>query len=389
MKTIRFGKSTISAEGPCYVIAEIGHNHQGNLETALKMITVAAACGVQSVKFQKRDNKTLYTKIFYNKPYDNENSYGSTYGEHREFLEFGFEDYKQLKKQAEDLGVEFSATAFDFKSVDFLEELGITNYKVASGDVTNLPLLTYIAKLGKPMFVSTGASTLEEIRAAYNTILKYNDKLCLLHCIAGYPAEYHDLNLRVIETFKKEFPEAITGYSSHDNGILAPIVAYMLGATVLEKHFTLNRSWKGTDHRFSLEPEGMRKQLRDLRRVDISLGKKVKEVQSFEKDARTKMGKGIYTARKLQAGQILTWEDICFKSPAQGLPPYFAEDIIGRKLRGSLEEETPVSFEHLEEAHVELVTEEAGGKNYKEISPDTIAALALKSLKMEDRNLTR
>ncbi|MBA2849544.1 N-acetylneuraminate synthase [Thermosulfuriphilus ammonigenes] len=348
MKTITFGRSQISSEGPCYVIAEIGHNHQGNLDIALEMIEVAARCGVQAVKFQKRDNKSLFTKEFYNKPYDNENSYGSTYGEHREFLEFGLEEYKILKKAAEENGVEFMATAFDFKSVDFLEDLGITSYKVASGDLTNIPLLTYIAKLKKPMFISTGAATLEEIRMAYEAVLKYNDQICLLHCVAGYPTEYEHLNLKFIETLKKEFPEAIIGYSGHDNGILAAVIAYMLGATVVEKHFTLNRAWKGTDHKFSLEPEGLRKQVRDLRRVDLALGDGKKIIYDFEWEARKKMGKGIYSSKKLPAGKVLTWDDVVFKTPANGTPPYLIEKILGKTLKVDLEEESPISLDLLE-----------------------------------------
>lgn len=348
MKTICFGKSVISDNGPCYVIAEIGHNHQGDLETARKMIKVAAACGVQAVKFQKRDNKSLYTATMYNKPYNSENSYGDTYGEHREFLEFGRDEYLELKKCAEENNVEFMSTAFDFKSVDFLEKLEVTSYKVASGDLTNIPLLTYIAKTGKPMFISTGASTIKEINIAYENVLKHNNKICLLHCTAGYPTEYHNLNLRVIDTMKENFPEAIIGYSGHDNGILAAVIAYMLGAVVVEKHFTLNRAWKGTDHKFSLEPEGFRKQVRDLRRVDIALGDGKRILYDFEKDARTKMGKGIYTSRALPVGTIITWDHICLKSPAGELPPYMVDTIIGKKLKIELEEESLITFEHLE-----------------------------------------
>lgn len=348
MKTISIGKGKISDKGPCYVIAEIGHNHQGNLETACKMIQVAAGYGVQAVKLQKRDNKSLYTKAFYNKPYDNENSYGATYGEHREFLEFGRDQYRVLKKCAEDNGVEFMSTAFDFKSVDFLEELGINSYKIASADVTNTPLLKYIAKIGKPMIVSTGAATLEEITIAYDAIRQYNNKICLLHCIAGYPTEYHNLNLKVIETLIKEFPEAIIGYSGHDNGILAPVLAYMLGATVVEKHFTLNRSWKGTDHRFSLEPEGLRKMVRDLRRVDIALGDGKRVIYDFEVEPRKKMGKGIYASKALRAGSIITWEAISLKTPTNGVPAYMAEKMIGKKLKIDVEEESTLSFEILE-----------------------------------------
>ncbi len=347
MKTITFGRSKITEKGPCYVIAEIGHNHQGNLETACKMIQVAAYCGVQAVKLQKRNNKDLYTKTLYNSPYDNENSYGATYGEHREYLEFGREEYEAIRKCAEENNLEFMATAFDFDSADFLEELGITSYKIASGDVTNTPLLTHIAKFGKPMFVSTGAATLDEIRMAYETILRYNDKLCLLHCTAAYPSEYHELNLRVIETMKRKFPEAIIGYSGHDNGILAGVIAYMLGAVVIEKHYTLNRAWKGTDHKFSLEPEGLRKQVRDLRRVDISLGDGNKVIFDSERNARLKMGKGIYTSRPLEKDTMITWEDICFKSPNTNLPPYRVNEVLGKTLTVDLDEETPLSLEHL------------------------------------------
>ncbi len=348
MNTLRFGKSVVSDNGPCFVIAEIGHNHQGKLETALQMIEVAANCGANAVKFQKRDNESLYTKTFYNKPYDNENSYGETYGEHREYLEFGWDEYVQIKDCAERHGVEFMAAAFDFKSVDFLEELGITSYKIASGDLTNTPLLKYVAKLGKPMFVSTGASTFAEIRIAYETIKQHNDKICFFHCIAEYPVEYQNLNLSVVKALKREFPDVIIGYSSHDNGILAPVIAYMLGARVVEKHFTLNRSWKGTDHKFSLEPEGFRKQVRDLKRVDVSLGDEERVIYEFEEEARKKMGKGTFTRGPLSAGTILTENNIIFKTPANGVPPYLVDKIIGRKLKVDLKEEESISLDCLE-----------------------------------------
>lgn len=348
MKTISFGKSKISKNESCYVIAEIGHNHQGNLETAGKMIQVAASCGVQAVKFQKRDNKTLYTKAYYNKSYDNENSYGDTYGEHREFLEFGHKEYVELKKCAEDNNVEFISTAFDFRSVDFLENLGVTSYKTASADITNTPLLEYIAKLKKPMFVSTGAATLEEVKIAYDKILKHNNQLCLLHCMAQYPVEYQNLNLKIIEVFKKEFPEAIIGYSCHDNGVLAPVIAYMMGAIVVEKHFTLNRAWKGTDHKFSLEPEGLRKQVRDLNRVSMALGDGKRIVYDFEIEARKKMGKGVYTSKPLSKGTKIEWNDICLKTPTNATPPYMVENIIGRKLKVDLDEEASLLLKDVE-----------------------------------------
>ena len=348
MKTIKFGSSTVSEDGPCYIIAEIGHNHQGNLKVALDMIQAAADCGVDAVKFQKRDNRALFNDAMYNKPYDNENSFGMTYGEHREFLEFEWDDYVVLKARAEEKNVEFMCTAFDFKSVDFLEKLGITSYKIASGDITNIPLLEYVAATKKPIFMSTGASTLDETRMAYEAICKHHDDVCLLHAVCSYPAQYSDLNMRAIETLKKEFPNAVIGYSGHDNGILAASIAYMLGAKVIEKHFTLNHSWKGTDHKFSLEREGMRKQVRDLRRIDECMGDGVKRIQECEISAKQKMGKALYTHRDLSAGHVLSRDDIDIKSPGEGLPPYRIESITGKKLKVSLPRESSISLEDLE-----------------------------------------
>jgi len=347
MAILKMGERAISDEGPAFVIAEIGHNHQGNLGVALNMIKTAAACGVSAVKFQKRDNRYLYTKAMYNRPYDNENSFGTTYGEHREFLEFDFDEYKQLKKCAEDNGVEFLCTAFDIPSVDFLEKLGVNGYKVASGDLMNVPMLEYIAKLGKPMFVSTGAGTMDEARMAYAAIKKYNDQLCFLHAISSYPAEYEDLNLNVISTLRNEFPDIIIGYSGHDNGILAASIAYMLGARVVEKHFTINRAWKGTDHKFSLEPDGMRKQVRDLNRISVALGESERAVFPIEKDYRAKQGKSIFSAKDLVAGTILTESDIVIKSPGGGMEPYRLNEVIGKKLNFSINEEEMIKPEQL------------------------------------------
>lgn len=348
MKEFVFGISKISASGPAYVIAEMGHNHQGELEKAIEMVKVAASCGVQAVKLQKRNNKALFTDAYYRRDYDNENSYGATYGAHREFLEFGKDEFVELKNVAKNLGVEFMSTAFDHPSVDFLEDIGITSYKVASGDITNTPLLERIAKIGKPMFVSTGASTLAEVRLAYETILNHNKELVLFHCAAGYPTEYQDLNLRVIDTFKREFPEAVIGYSGHDNGILGPVIAYILGATVMEKHFTLNHAWKGTDHKFSLEPTGLRKQIRDLRRIDLSLGEGNKIIRDFETSARSKMGKSLYAAQEISAGSVLSKNDVTIKSPGGGLPPYELESIVGRKLKDNLGKEEMILESSLE-----------------------------------------
>ena len=335
------------------MIAEIGHNHQGSLEQAQELLVLAKQCGVDAVKLQKRDNRSLYTKDFYNRPYDNEASYGATYGEHREALEFGRDEFAELKAYASELGVAFFATAFDFKSADFLADLDVPAYKIASGDLTNTPLLRYVGEIGKPVIFSTGGGTMDDVRRAYETLLDVNDQLVVLQCTAGYPAEWDELDLRVISTYRDELPGAIVGFSSHDNGIAMPVAAYVLGAYVVEKHFTLNRAMKGTDHAFSLEPQGLRKMVRDLRRARLALGDGQKTMHPSEAAPIVKMGKKIVAARDLPAGHVLEREDLALKSPGAGLPPYELDRVVGRRLRHPLGEEMALTFELLEEQELE------------------------------------
>ncbi|UCD80963.1 MAG: N-acetylneuraminate synthase family protein, partial [Desulfobacterales bacterium] len=212
-KLILDGK-VIQDNSDCYVIAEIGHNHQGKLETAKEMFRVAKECGADAVKLQKRDNRSLFTKAGYEKPYDNPNSYGDTYGEHREYLEFGWIEYKELLDYANEIGITMFATAFDFSSADFLEKLDMPIYKIASGDLKNIPLLTHIAEFQKPMILSTGGGTMADVNRAYDAIMPINQQLCILQCTAGYPAEFEELNLNVITTFRERFPTTTIGLSS-------------------------------------------------------------------------------------------------------------------------------------------------------------------------------
>ncbi|MBE0681174.1 MAG: N-acetylneuraminate synthase family protein [Anaerolineales bacterium] len=338
---------TISDDSDCYVIAEIGNNHQGDLQKAKELFKAAKECGVDAVKLQKRDNKSLLTRAAYDKPYDNENSFGATYGEHREALEFGREEYIELKKYAHELGLTMFATAFDMKSADFLAELDMPLYKVASGDLKNTPLLKHIAKIGRPMIISTGGGTMEDVQRAYDAIMPINSKLCILQCTASYPAEPQDLNLRVITTYREAFPDVVIGLSDHENGIAMAVAAYVLGSRMVEQHFTLNHTWKGTDHAFSLEPIGMRKLVRDLRRVRAALGDGEKKIYPSEVNPITKMGKKLVASHDLKAGHTLTMSDIAVKSPSDGIPPYELDNVIGRTLTKDLLEDDNFSFEIL------------------------------------------
>jgi sialic acid synthase len=334
----------------CYVIAEIGHNHQGNLGKAKEMFRAAKECGVNAVKLQKRDNRSLYTRALYEMPYDNENSFGATYGAHREALEFGRVEYEELKRYAGEIGLTMFATAFDFRSADFLAELDMPAFKIASGDLKNLPLLKHVAQLGRPTIVSTGGGTMEDVERAYDTIMPRNRHLCLLQCTASYPVDPEEMNLRVITTFREKFPDIVVGLSDHQNGIALAMVAYTLGARVIEKHFTLNRAWKGTDHAFSLEPGGMRRLVRDLRRASVALGDGVKRVYPSENKPLLKMAKKIVATRNLPAGHVIRLEDVALKSPNDGLPPNQLERVIGLKTRRWLEEDENILFDDLRDA---------------------------------------
>jgi len=352
MRKLVIGGKVIQDEGDCWIVAEIGHNHQGRLKTAKDMFQVAKECGADAVKLQKRDNRQLYTKAMYDKSYDHENSFGLTYGEHREALEFGWDEYKELMDYAKELEITMFATAFDFASADFLAKLDVPAFKIASGDLKSIPLLTYIAKFQKPMVVSTGGGTMEDVNRAYDAIMPINQQLCFLQCTAGYPAAFEELNLNVITTFRERFPKTVIGLSSHDNGIAMAVAGYMLGARVIEKHFTLNHTWKGTDHAFSLEPTGFKKMVRDLRRVRMAMGDGVKRVYETEVNPMVKMGKKLVAARDLPAGHAIRREDIAIKSPGDGLPPYELNKIIGRVTRVPLEHDQNIIFEVLNGAEM-------------------------------------
>jgi sialic acid synthase len=345
----------VGDDSECYLIAEIGHNHQGSVEQAKAMLTVAKDCGVNAVKVQKRSNRTLFTREFFEQPYDNEFSFGPTYGEHREALEFGRDEYVELQRYAREIGITFFATPFDLESADFLAELDMPAYKLASADLVNTPLLRHVASFGKPMLISTGGATMEDIDRAVEAITPVNEQLCILQCTASYPCETEDLNLRVITALRDRYPRFVIGLSDHQNGISMALVAYMLGARVIEKHFTLNHAWKGTDHAFSLMPEGLRKLVRDLRRVPVALGDGVKRPLPIEEKPLEKMGKKLVAARDLEQGHLLAPSDIAIKSPADGgLPPYELDRVVGLRLRRTLRHEENVAFADLEPVEAPL-----------------------------------
>ena len=350
MRELRIADHVVDDESDAYVIAEVGHNHQGSVEKCMELFRAAKECGCDAVKLQKRHNRSLYTRAMYEKPYDNDFSFGPTYGLHRERLELSDLDYATLRQYATELGLDFLATAFDQPSAEFLAEVDVAAFKIASGDINNVPLLRQVAGYGKPVVLSTGTAGMDEVRAAFDTVDAVNPQVVLLQCTATYPAEFAELNLNVIRTFRDEFPTSVVGASLHDSGIAMAAVAYVLGARVIEKHFTLNRAARGTDHAFSLEPVGMRKMVRDLRRTRVALGDGVKRMYASEAAARVKMGKSLYAARPLPAGTVIALDDLAIKSPGGFLPPSRIERVIGARLLRDLAEEEPITAELLDGA---------------------------------------
>lgn len=273
--------------GGTYLIAEIGQNHQGELAVARQLIDTAAAAGVDAVKSQKRHVRSLLTEEEYRRPYENPHSFGRTYGEHRERLELTIEQHLDLKAHAASRGLDYFCSPWDLHSLEELVEAGFEILKVASAQVTNLPLLDRAAATGLPVILSTGMSDAAEVDAAV-AAFPGETELYLLQCTSTYPSQFSDLNLRVLPAFQERYGRPV-GLSGHHRGIAVDVAAVALGARLLERHFTLDRTWKGTDHAASLEAPGLFKLVRDVRSVEAALGDGVKRRVAAEEPVLQKL----------------------------------------------------------------------------------------------------
>ena len=265
-----------------FIIAEIGNNHNGSIDTAIKLIKAAKESGADAVKFQVKNIEKSFSKELLDSHYVNENSFGKTYREHKMALEFSEEQLKQLYDYATKLDIVCFSTPFDIDSVEVLERIGNSIYKISSFHVTDLDLIEHVCKTKKPILMSTGMSTIEEINKAVGLIRKYTEDFVLLHCVSCYPTEDEDVNLNVIPMLREKY-DCPVGYSGHERGVAITSSAIVLGSCVVERHFTLDRTWKGTDQVFSLEPTGMRKLARDLRAAQKALTFKKEDILDIEK----------------------------------------------------------------------------------------------------------
>jgi len=272
---------------PPFIIAEIGNNHNGSLEKALELMKIAKEIGVDAIKFQVKNIEKSFTKELLDSPYVNENSFGKTYREHKEALEFSKNELKKIYEYAKELGIICFSTPFDVDSVELLESIGNPIYKISSFHVTDLPLIEAICKTKKPIIISTGMSTEDEIDKAMSLIKKYSDKYVILHCVSSYPTNDEDVNLRVIPTLQEKY-DCPVGYSGHEKGIAICTSAIALGACIIERHFTLDRTLKGPDHASSVETNGMTHIVNRTKRIFNALGSSEKKVLDCELKNRKK-----------------------------------------------------------------------------------------------------
>lgn len=330
-----------------FVIAEVGQNHQGSLETAREFIRIFAFEGASAVKFQTRNNKYLFSADAYAAPYESENAFADTYGAHRETLELKPEWLPILKADCEKHGVKFMSTPFDEPSLELLRDVGVDIIKIASFDLGNLPLINRIAKLGKPVVMSVGGGKLDQIRSSVDVLLRNGAEVAVLHCVSEYPCEYNRLGLSSIRTLAAEFPGCAIGSSDHFNGTLSGPVAYLQGARVFEKHVTLNRAWKGTDHSFALEPEGFRKFVRDIRRVQHMLPPKPADDLGNERVFK-KLGKSLVAYETIRKGSPLTLDNLSGRIfQTQYIPVRESGTVIGKVASRDIAAGEPIRREDL------------------------------------------
>ena len=311
-----------------YVIAEVGANHQGDVENAKRYIEVFSELGASAIKFQMRDNDYLFDAHSLETPYENANSFGATYGEHRKRLEFSFEDFEVLKGVCVEKNVDFIVTPFDEKSLSRVCELQVDAIKIASFDIGNIPFLREVSKKKLPVIISTGGANPRHIRNSFEELKSIED-LTILHCVSHYPCRPEDLQLWKIGELKKEYPAAKVGLSDHFNGTLSGPVARMFGAEVFEKHVTFNRALPGTDHKFSLEPDGFRKFVRDIGRVDL-MSKINGDYALGEEPVFKKLGKSLIASSLIKKGQKISSDQIrgmILKNA--GIPVRDSDKVIG------------------------------------------------------------
>ncbi|MEK7353946.1 MAG: N-acetylneuraminate synthase [Chloroflexota bacterium] len=337
MKTFKIAGRLIGEGAPCFIIAEAGVNHNGDIKLARKLIDVAAKAGADAVKFQTFQAEEIVTESAEKADYQKETT-GSTESQFEMIkkLELSDKNFKELFTYAQKKGIMFLSTPFDKRSVDLLDRLGVPGLKIGSGEITNLPLLKHIALKQKPVILSTGMSTLDEVTEAVKVLQKEGTgEIALLHCVSCYPARAEDTNLRAMETLRRTFNLPV-GLSDHTIGIHIPVAAVALGACIIEKHFTLDKNLPGPDHRASLEPEELKEMVGAIRDVESSMGNGIKRPTPGEEATKKAARRSLVAGVNIPAGTIITGEMLEIKRPGTGIEPKLINLVIGKKAKKSI-----------------------------------------------------
>ena len=362
---IKIGNKLIGEGNPCFIIAEAGVNHNGKLELAKKLVDAAKKAGADAVKFQTFKAEALVIRDLPVEEYQKSERKESQF-EMLKRLELKEKDLKELALYCEKKRIIFLSTPYDQESADLVEKLGVLSFKISSSDLNNIPLLEHIAKKKRPMIISTGASYLREVKEAVRAVKKEgNKKIILLHCTSRYPAQLKEVNLKAILTLKKKFPFS-AGYSDHTKGINVSLAAVALGASIVEKHFTLKKNLEGPDHKASLDPQELKTLVQGIRNIEkrltekekpenilkelnvqTAIGNGIKKPVKIEQEERALGWRSIVANKEIQKGEIIKKDMLAIKRPGTGIKPKYFWQIIGKTAKRKINEDALIKFEDL------------------------------------------
>lgn len=345
----KIGNKIVGNVSSCFIIAEAGVNHNGDINLAKKLIDVAKEAGADAVKFQTFKSEKLVTGYAKMAKYqkDNIGEEESQFNMLKK-LELSYDNFFELKKYCDEKDIIFMSTPFDIESSDFLNSIGMEAFKISSGDLTNMPLLEHIAEFKKPIILSSGMAVLGEIEDAVICLRnKGVEDLGVLHCTSNYPATLESVNLKAMNTIKTAF-NIIGGYSDHTKGITIPIASVALGADIVEKHFTLDKNMEGPDHKASLSPNELKKMVKAIRDVEVSLGNGLKIFNNSEINTMQVARKSIVSSLGLKKGEVIQLKDMDYKRPGDGLSPKYYKDLIGKKVNRDIQKDEQITFSDIE-----------------------------------------
>ncbi|WEL20069.1 N-acetylneuraminate synthase family protein [Candidatus Nanohalococcus occultus] len=343
---MKIGTKEISENSDPYIIAEAGINHNGSIQTAKELIDVAKNSGADAVKFQKRELEETYVEDIVKDPAIAEMGVEYTVSNLKEVV-LSDAQFRELAEYARNAGIDFLCSPWDESSVEFLESIDMPAYKIGSPDMTNFVLLEKIIETEKPIIISTGMSDEEEIDKTVDFLERHNAEFAVLHCRSTYPAPFHNLNLNFMNKLMEKY-DAPIGYSGHERGIAISAAAATMGASIIERHFTLDRTMEGPDHSASLEPTGLKKLVRDIENIEESKGSEVRYMTRGEYNNRVSLSKSLVASRKIDKGQEIKREDLTAKSPAKGISPQELYNIVGEKAQRNLSEDQIIQWEDIE-----------------------------------------